>query len=211
VARYDRKDPLYERAKREGYRSRGVYKLRELLERAGGLKPGATVVELGCWPGGWLQELAARVGPRGAVIGVDTREVEPLGEPVTVLRLDITDPGSPAALQRALGRRAQAVLCDAAPSLTGIRDADRAAEGEIYEAALAVAFAVLRRGGFLIVKGFPGPEAQEFVREIRRHFGQVAHVKAEGSRKTSKEHYWVARTFKGAPEGTESTDTPTPD
>jgi 23S rRNA (uridine2552-2'-O)-methyltransferase len=200
VARYDQKDALYQRAKREGYRSRGVYKLRELLERAGGIKSGATIVELGCWPGGWLQELASRVGPRGAVFGVDVRDVEPLGEPVALLELDFTEPESAGELARAMGRRADALLCDAAPTLTGIRDADRAAEGEIYEAALGIACAVLRRGGFMIVKGFPGPEAQAYVVELRRHFGHVAHVRAEGSRKTSKEHYWVARAFVGAPE-----------
>ena len=96
------------------------------------------------------------------------------------------------AIQAALGRRADAVLCDASPKLTGIRDADLAALEEIYLAALALAEALLTPRGFLIVKGFPGQESDLFRKELKRRFSSVHEVRPEGKRTTSKEFYWVA-------------------
>jgi len=170
-----------------------VYKLDDLLRRAGGLPRGATVVELGCWPGGWLQRLAESVGASGRVVGVDLQPFEPLGEPVIPLVLDLTEPDSLERIVAALGRPAHAVLSDAAPKLTGIADVDRAAGAELCQAALAVARRVLRPKGFLIVKDFPGPESREFGLELKRAFARVSEIRPEGRRATTKEFYWLAQ------------------
>ena len=169
-----------------------MYKLDDLLRRAGGVPRGATVVELGCWPGGWLQRLAEKVGPSGRVVGVDLQPFEPLGEQVIPLVLDLTAPDAPEQIQAALGRPARAVLSDAAPKLSGIPDVDRAAGAELCSVALAVAERVLRPSGFLIVKDFPGPESKAFGAELRRAFARVAEIRPEGRRATSKEFYWLA-------------------
>lgn len=136
--------------------------------------------------------LAERVGPEGRVVGVDTREVEPLGDPVSLLRLDFTEPEAVGEIETALGRPADAVLCDAAPRLTGVRDVDRALLEEIHEGALRVSERVLRPGGALVIKALPGPESERFRATLRSRFGRVAEARPEGKRATSKEYYWIA-------------------
>jgi 23S rRNA (uridine2552-2'-O)-methyltransferase len=150
------------------------------------------VLDLGCWPGGWLQVLAARLGPDARIVGVDLEPTDPIAANVEVLALDMCAPEALPAIQAALGRRADAVLCDASPKLTGIRDADLAGLEEIYLAALALAEALLTPRGFLIVKGFPGQESDLFREELKRRFSSVHEVRPEGKRTTSKEFYWVA-------------------
>ena len=80
AARYQRKDAYYRKAKQSGYRSRGAYKLEELLRKLPALRRGGAAVDLGCWPGAWLQVLAERVGPEGRVVGVDLQATEPLAD-----------------------------------------------------------------------------------------------------------------------------------
>ncbi len=148
-------------------------------------------MELGCWPGGWLQILARRVGREGRVVGVDLAPIEPLPEPIVFEALDVTAKEAPARIEALLGGPADALLSDAAPKLTGIRDVDRAACEELYEAALRIADRVLAPGGPLVIKGFPGPEADAFRAELRRRFGRAREVRPEGKRSTSKEFYWL--------------------
>ena len=154
---------------------------------------GTRVIDLGCAPGGWLQVLAARVGDRGRVLGVDSVSLDPLEGPIELLELDFTRADAPDTIARALGESADALLSDAAPKLTGIRDLDRAAGEELYEAVWRVMERTLRPGGALVVKGFPGPEADSFRAALRGRFPRVSEVRPEAKRTTSKEHYWVAR------------------
>ncbi len=158
------------------------------------------MVELGCWPGGWLQVLAKLVGPEGRVVGVDQRELEPLGEPVVLLELDFSQPEAPERVAEALGRRAEALLCDAAPQLSGVREVDRAAIEELHEGALRVAETVLRPGGWLVIKGFPGPESDRFRSRLRARFARVTEVRPEAKRSTSKEFYWLAMSPPASPD-----------
>jgi 23S rRNA (uridine2552-2'-O)-methyltransferase len=153
------------------------------------------VLELGCWPGGWLQVLAKRVGPEGRVVGVDTKPTEPLDPPVVLLQLDFTEFGAIETVSEAVGGRVQALFSDAAPTLSGIKDVDRGAAEEIHASTFAIAEAVLEPSGFLIAKGFPGPPADEFRKQLRGAFAKVDERRPEGKRSTSKEFYWVARGF----------------
>jgi len=129
------------------------------------------------------------------VVGVDLEPTEPVGTNVKVLALDMTEPETIDSIAAALGMPADAILCDAAPKLTGIRDVDLAAIEEIYAAALQIANRLLSPAGLLIVKGFPGQESDSFRKELRRVFEKVDEVRPEGKRSTSKEFYFVARGF----------------
>ena len=194
-AKYEPHDAFYKKAQEAGYRSRAVFKLEDLLRHAPTLPRGSAVLELGCWPGGWLQVLAKKVGPGGLVVGVDTKPTEALDPHVRLLQLDFTEFGAIETIAEALGGRVQALFSDAAPTMTGIKDVDRAASEEIHASTLAIADAVLEAGGFLIAKGFPGPPADVFRKQLRAGFAEVAERRPEGKRSTSKEFYWVARGF----------------
>jgi 23S rRNA (uridine2552-2'-O)-methyltransferase len=127
------------------------------------------------------------------VVGVDLEPTDSVAPNVIVLALDMTEPETLESIATALGRPADAILCDAAPKLSGVRDVDLAAIEELYGAALAIARRLMSPAGFLIVKGFPGQESDLFRKELRRVFAKVDEVRPEGKRSTSKEFYWVAR------------------
>lgn len=157
------------------------------------------MLDLGCWPGGWLQVAAKRVGARGRVVGVDLTPLdEPLDEPqVSTLEADLTDRELPERLLEALGGPADVVLSDAAPKLTGVRDTDRAREEALLESIEALLPRVLRPGGDLLLKILEGPEAQAIERRLRARFERAKAAKPTASRKGTTERYLVARGFKG--------------
>ncbi|MCH2172619.1 RlmE family RNA methyltransferase [Myxococcota bacterium] len=199
---YQRKDHFHQRAKREGYRSRAAYKLLEVQKRHRLLRRGQRVVDLGCWPGGWLQVAARAVGPRGRVVGVDVTAMEPeLSEANAVaLRGDLSDPALCGRILEELGARAEVMLSDAAPKLTGVRVTDRAREEELLLAVEATLPHLLKPGGDLLLKLLEGPEAQALSRRIGGCFKQAKTLRAAASRPSSTEKYLLARGFKvGSP------------
>lgn len=201
MARYQRKDSYHQRAVREGYRSRAAYKLLELQEQRRLIPRGARVVELGCWPGGWLQVAARAVGPQGVVVGIDLAATEhiPGHDNVRLLEGDFTEPAQLAALKEALGGAADVLLSDAAPKLSGVRDVDRARE-EALLAGIEVAVPVLLApGGALLVKLLECPEARSFVRRIRPAFESAREVTPRATRKGSSERYLLAQCYRRAP------------
>ncbi|MCG8591957.1 MAG: RlmE family RNA methyltransferase [Proteobacteria bacterium] len=166
------------------------------------LRRGDRVVDLGCWPGGWLQVASEVVGPRGRVVGVDKAPIEPDLELANVVALlgDLEDPEVAQSIREALGGPAQVVLSDAAPKLTGIRDADRAAEERLLEAIERLFRALLRPGGQLLVKLLEGPEAAALAKRWRRSFREGRTLKPKASRKGSSERYWLGRGYLGTSE-----------
>jgi 23S rRNA (uridine2552-2'-O)-methyltransferase len=118
-----------------------------------------------------------------------------------VLTGDFCEPAVHDEIAAALGRPADAILCDAAPKLTGIRDVDQGAIEELWQGALALARRLLKPGGFMVVKGFPGQEGDLFRKELRRAFADVHEVRPEGKRATSKEFYWIASSWRGSGSG----------
>ena len=200
MARYERKDRLHQRAKDEGLRSRAAYKLDELQKEWKLIRSGQRVFDLGCWPGGWLEVAARLVGPNGRVVGVDLAAVEPPIPAAQVISLvgDLEDPEIAAKLCGALGaERADVVLSDAAPKLTGVRERDRANEERLLEAVEALLPKLLAKGGAFVVKILEGPEAQVIDKRIRQAFEQAKTVKLDATRKGSSERYLVARGYRG--------------
>jgi 23S rRNA (uridine2552-2'-O)-methyltransferase len=201
VARpYQRKDTFHQRAKREGYRSRAAYKLVEIQRRAQVLRRGQRVIDLGCWPGGWMQVAAREVGPTGRVVGVDLAAIEPPLEFANAIAL-VGDLGQPAvrkALLEAVGGPADVVLSDAAPKLTGVRATDRAHEEELLAAIEAALGELLRPGGSLVLKLMEGPEAQAAEQRLRARFASARSLRPEASRKGTTERYWIGVGFRPA-------------
>ena len=199
MARYQRKDHYHQRAKREGYRSRAAYKLEEIQRAQRLLQPGQRVVDLGCWPGGWLQVASAAVGPRGRVVGVDRVEIEPAlkNENVVAIFGDLTEPLVWKDILEALGGPADVVLCDAAPKLTGIRATDCAREEALLEGVEAALPTLLRPAGSLLLKILEGPDAQRVERRIRERFERARGLKPAASRKGTTERYVLARGYRG--------------
>ncbi len=190
---YERKDAFYKKAKQEGYRSRAAYKLLELHKTFHVIKRGDRVVDLGSWPGGWAQVAAALVGREGKVVGVDVVELDPLPlDQVTFLQGDATDPALHHTILTLLGGRADVVLSDMAPKLSGIREVDDARAVELCRAALRCARALLRPGGTLLLKVFMGPEHKALLAEVRAVFSTVRMTRPDATRKGSAEMYLVA-------------------
>jgi 23S rRNA (uridine2552-2'-O)-methyltransferase len=195
---YERKDALHRRAKREGYRSRAAYKLTELQRAHGLLRPGQWVVDLGCWPGSWLQVAASLVGPEGRVVGIDLDPVQPLSiANVIALQGDLAEPGAGQRILDALGGAADVVLCDAAPKLTGVRATDRAREEALLEAVAGLLPQLLKPGGTLVLKLLESPEAQAIAARLRRRFSTARTTRLASTRKGSSEKYLLARGFGG--------------
>ena len=190
---YERKDAFYHKAKREGYRARSAYKLLELNREFRFLKPGTRVIDLGSWPGGWVQVAAEAVGKSGKVIGIDLVALDPLPvTQVTLLQGDATDPMQQQKMLLLLGGQADVLLSDMAPKLSGIKEVDEARAMELCRAALACTSSLLRPRGTLLLKVFMGQEHRQLLADLRAAFTTVRTTRPEATRKSSAEMYVVA-------------------
>ena len=190
-------DPFVQRSKREGYRSRSAYKLTEIDDRDKLVKPGMVVVDLGAAPGGWSQVAAKRVGGAGTVIAIDLLPMEPVSG-VTIIEADFASPKGLVAIEKILaGRKADLVLSDMAPNLTGIAVSDQARTMALAEIARDFALLHMQPQGALLVKIFQGAGYDEYLKSLRRTFEKVLVRKPDASRDESAEQYLLARGLKG--------------
>src|SRR5262249_4995576 len=158
-------------ARAAGYRARSAYKLVELDRRFRLLHRGDYVIDLGCWPGGWLQVVLNAIGPDGRAVGIDVAPLAPLAAAnAIVLQGDAADPATVERAARRLGRRAAAVLSDLSPKLTGIRATDEARCADLARATVGALPTLLRPGGRLLMKVFMSSECDALVDEVRRRF-----------------------------------------
>jgi len=189
-------DPYVRKAQAEGWRSRAAFKLDELLERDRLLRPGMTVVDLGAAPGGWTQVLRERLGDRGRIVALDVLPMQGIAG-VEVLQGDFRDAAVLAQLEGLLaGARADLVVSDMAPNMSGVAVADQARAMELAELALAFARAWLQPHGAFLVKLFQGAGFDDFVRDLRGTFQRVSMRKPKASRARSREVYALAATLR---------------
>ncbi|MFO1351157.1 MAG: 23S rRNA (uridine(2552)-2'-O)-methyltransferase RlmE [Gammaproteobacteria bacterium] len=190
-------DEYVRRARREGYRSRAVYKLIEVDAKDHLLKPGLVVVDLGAAPGGWAQYAAQRVGRSGMVIAFDILPMEDLAG-VKVIQGDFHNPVVMEQLLMSMGgeQRADLVISDMAPNTSGIRDVDQPRAMALTELAVDFARRCLKPGGDLLIKVFQGEGFDALVRDLRKDFGAVAVRKPKASRARSPELYVLARNYR---------------
>jgi len=187
------RDPYVKQAVRRGYRSRAAFKLAELDERERLIRPGMRIVDLGAAPGGWSQLAAQKTRPGGCVVAVDVQFMEATAG-VTFIRGDARDPAVHAAVEKALrDGRADLVLSDMSPNLTGVRPVDEARSQELALIALATARRLLQPGGGLLVKVFHGSGLDAVIRQMQGAFAQVGIRKPPASRSDSREAYAVCK------------------
>lgn len=189
-------DPFVQRAQREGWRSRAVYKLQELDRRQKLLRPGAVVVDLGAAPGGWSQFAVSRVQPGGRVLALDILPVEPLPG-VEFIQGDFTEDDALQRLLALLGdARANLVISDMAPNISGMRSVDQPRAMYLAELALDLAVKTLKSGGSFVTKVFMGEGFEDLVSQCRESFDTVRIIKPEASRPESRETYIAAKGFR---------------
>lgn len=197
-------DPYVTRAKREGYRGRAAYKILELDDKYGFLKPGARVVDLGCAPGGWCQVAVSRVNSlgeaknkaQGRVLGVDLQVVDPIAG-AEIHQLDFLSEGADDTVKAWLGGTADVVMSDMAASSSGHKGTDHIRIVALVEAAAEFAFDVLEPGGTFVAKVLAGGAELGLQTILKKNFTSVANVKPPASRTDSSEKFVVAMGFRG--------------
>jgi 23S rRNA (uridine2552-2'-O)-methyltransferase len=191
-------DPYVKLAQREGYRARAAYKLKEIDEAHGLLRPGQVVVDLGAAPGAWSQYVRRKFAPAGAasgelagtIISLDVLEFEPI-EGVTFLQGDFRDEEMTRRLDSALaGRQVDVVLSDMAPNLSGIASSDAARMAHLVELAVDFALRNLKSPrGALVCKAFHGSGYSQLVKLFKDSFRVVKPIKPKASRDRSSETF----------------------
>lgn len=190
-----RKDQYRRLAKDQGYRARSAYKLLQLNNSYHIIKKGSKVVDLGCAPGGWLQVVTKEVGQAGKVVGIDLKPVESVAG-ATVLKGSIEDVDMFEKIAGILGSKADVILSDLAPNVSGLWDIDHARQISLSATALGFARRVLRVGGSAVFKVFEGDLLNEFRVDLKTSFGRVLLNKPSASRQESSELYIVCLDFK---------------
>lgn len=186
-------DQWVAKAQAEGYRSRASFKLLEMNEKDRLFRPGMTVLDLGAAPGGWSQVAGRLMGSHGTVIASDILPMDALPD-VTFIEGDFREDAVYEQILAALGdRKADLVMSDMAPNISGMNAVDQPRAMHLAELALDLCTELLRPGGSLVVKLFQGEGFDGFVRELRARFGNVSVRKPKASRPRSREVYAVAR------------------
>ena len=197
-------DPYVQQAKKDGFRGRAAYKIRDLDDKFRFLVPGARVVDLGCAPGGWCQIAVQRVNALGeksgkkvgTVLGVDLQEVEPIaGAEIHVL--DFMEEGAEQKVKEWLGGKADVVISDMAAASSGHKQTDHLRIMALCEAAAHFAFDVLTEGGTFVAKTLAGGAEGDLQKLLKQKFAKVANVKPDSSRSDSSEKFVVATGFRG--------------
>lgn len=185
-------DPFVKRAQAEGWRSRAVFKLEELIDRDRLLKPGMTVVDLGAAPGGWSQLVRQRLGDRGKVFALDILPMQGIAG-VDFLEGDFREEGVLRELEARLeGQPVDLVLSDMAPNMSGVALADQIRAMDLAELALDFSRHWLKPGGAFLIKLFQGAGFDDYLRSLRADFARVTMRKPKASRARSREVYALA-------------------
>jgi len=195
-------DPYVKLAQKEGYRARAAYKLKEIDEEEHLIKPGQVIVDLGCTPGSWSQYVRNKLsgkaggGIHGTIIGLDMLPMEPIADVHFILG-DFREEDSARQLETLLeGRKADLVLSDMAPNLSGIAVADAARVEHLIDLAIEFSHSHLKPTGALLVKCFNGSGYSQLIENFRREFKIVSQKKPKASRDKSSEVFLLGKSLK---------------
>jgi len=191
-----KREHFYKEAKRFGYRARSAFKLKQIHKRFGIFSNNDIVVDLGAAPGGWSQVAQEFVGKQGNVIGVDILSINPI-ENVQFIQGDITEDVTISKIKQILNNtKADVVLSDVSPDITGNYSVDQARSYWLCGCAFDVAYKLLKPGGIFVCKIFEGVDTKEFIDRLRQCFVSVKKFSPNASRKRSSEIYIIAKSLK---------------
>ena len=188
-----KKEHFYKEAKRVGYRARSAFKLKQIQDKFKILKKGDTVIDLGAAPGGWSQVVKEIVGEKGTVVGIDLTPISPI-RGITFLQGDMTKKTSLEELINIIGdKKADVVLSDMSPDISGNYSVDQARSIFLSEQALITAETLLKPKGIFVCKVFAGEDLQGFIKKVNERFKTVKQFSPSASRKSSSEIYIIAK------------------
>ena len=190
-----RRDQYRKLAKENNYRSRAVYKLSQINKSFHLLKRGMKIVDIGAAPGGWLQFASKIAGDTGLVIGIDLKDIEPIPNVIT-LKNDVDDRETLALILKSLGGKADIVMSDLAPNVSGLWEIDHLRQIDLTRKAVGITKNILRHDGNALYKIFQGESTSEFVADTRKIFSEVILTKPDASRKQSSELYLLCKKYK---------------
>ena len=195
-------DEYVRRSQQDGYRSRAIYKLIEINEKDRLIKPGMTVVDLGAAPGGWSEYCVKKLGKNGTIIALDILPMDPI-DGVTIIEGDFREDSVFEELMSVMNSglakngKADLVISDMAPNISGMGSVDMPRAYYLCELALDLARQVLTPGGGLLVKLFQGDGFEAYNKELKTSFSKVVMRKPKASRPRSREIYALATGFLG--------------
>ena|SRR5487761_94000 len=193
-----KRDHYRKRAREEGYRSRAAFKLKQMNDKYHFMRHGSRVVDIGCAPGGWLQMSSEIAGRNATIVGVDLDPVKRLSENVKILQDDVTSQDFAGRLIESLGnRRADCVLADLSPKLSGIWDMDHYKQIDLCMKVVDLLPETLETGGSCVMKAFQGDQLSPLIQRLRKSFERMEISKPDASRKESSEVYLVSLGFSG--------------
>ena len=188
-------DEYVKKSQKDGYRSRAIYKLKEIQDKDRIIKPDMKVIDLGAAPGGWSQYATQLIGKNGRMVASDILPIDPLPF-VEFVQGDFREASVLQELLKVLGSdKADLVISDMAPNMSGVGAVDQPRAMYLCELALDMSQQVLKPGGAFLVKLFQGVGSEEFLREVRHNFKQVKIRKPAASRPRSREVYVLAQGF----------------
>lgn len=189
-----RKDHYRKLAKANNYRSRSVYKLSQLNNSYHFIKQGMRIVDIGAAPGGWLQIASKIIGPSGKIIGIDIKEIDPIQNVITITG-NIEDDATVNILYKTLSGRADLILSDVAPNVSGLWEIDHIRQINLTKKATEITTKILKRNGNALYKVFQGELTEEFIKYCKEIFYNVIITKPDASRKQSSEIYLFCKGF----------------
>ncbi len=179
-------DHYFHKAKKEGFAARSAFKLKEIDHKHKLIKRGDYIIDLGCFPGSWMQYISQKIGNSGLVVGIDRTELKiPLKDNMRFLHGDINE--LDLSLLDEYKRTFDIICSDMAPNTTGMKDVDAARSFQLCQMALLIAQNKLKKGGSTLVKILQGGTFNELLTQMRSEYGTVKTIKPKSSRNESKE------------------------
>lgn len=191
------KDHYFHKAKKENFLARSVYKLEEIDDRFRILEKGNKVIDMGYHPGSWIQYTSEKIGVNGLVIGADIRDINTKLSSVKNVRLFQKDVLTIESLEElGVSEQFDVVLSDMAPNTTGVQSVDQARSLNLVEMVFTLLPKFLKPGGHVVVKVFESNDAQLFLKEQKKHFGEFHYLRPKSTRSVSKEYFVIGKKFR---------------